>query len=106
MLHLLSQLPTTATHWTLLKTLLSVGDKVIIYEDASKSLIDTQVVVELLKWSHQGVQLAVLSELSGEPVDLTKPTIPINASLLPHLQCIDWSDMVDWVADASGVQSL
>lgn len=106
MLHLLSQLPATSSQWEVLKTLLSIGDKVIIYQDAAKGLNDAQVAVELLTWSQQGVQLAVLSELSGEPVDLTKPTVPINASLLPHLQCIDWSDMVDWVANASGVQSL
>lgn len=97
MLHMMSKIPVDRAEWMLLGSMMSMGDYLVIYQEAAEHLVGNEVALRALK------------ELANLGVILRFRSDTIDCKLFKQhviMQKVSWIDIVDLVASEQSVNSL
>jgi len=105
MLHLLSKLPKDNDTWNRLGLMMSMGDSVLIYQEASSAILSSnasnKTLTLLNDLTHIGVKIYICPD--NDSVKKIKVPKGINSKIVIP---IDWKGVVELVESETGVNSL
>jgi len=105
MLHLLSQLPKDNDTWSRLGMMMSMGDSVLIYQEASDAILSNHTSEKTLTLLNDLARIGVKIYICPDNDSVKKTIVPKNINSNTVIP-IDWQGVVKLVESETGVNSL